>query len=307
MKKNIIIVILTIIIGGIIVYELTGNFLTLNQFNDNSQTSDRPKPDNTPSSNGSQVYNQAIGGVLTVVNYQQGGLNFNGSLEDFLREYFNGGQQDQETLVEAGIGSGFVIDNQNGYYYALTNNHVVKDSKKIKVLLSNPALDANGISTQGSNKKQNDQSNDITDGIDAEVVYTDATADISLIRFKTSEKLPMLKMGNSDNMQIGDNVYAIGTPYSKDLSGSMTRGIISGVTRDVTTENGTNSYLQTDATINPGNSGGPLLNEQGEVIGINTLKVAETGFENIGFSIPINTAVDNIKSGAKFDFSNNNQ
>ena len=161
-----------------------------------------------------------------------------------------------------GIGSGFII-NEDGDI--LTNYHVVEGAQEVTVTLST-----------GKEVK-------------AKVVNYDQTQDIAMIRLEGDVKVPAVaELGNSDTVKPGEEVIAIGTPLSKDFAQTVTKGVVSAVGRTVTTDNGKQvNLIQTDAAINQGNSGGPLVNAQGQVIGINTLKLAG-GAEGIGFAIPIN-------------------
>lgn len=133
---------------------------------------------------------------------------------------------------------------------------------------------------------------------DAELVGSDDASDLAVLKID-AENLTPIELGNSDALSVGDPVVAIGTPYSISLAGTLTQGVISGVEREVTVSSGTGSgtktmrLLQTDTTINPGNSGGPLLNMQGQVVGINTLKLMDE-YEGIGFAIPMTNAVEII-------------
>lgn len=165
-----------------------------------------------------------------------------------------------------GLGSGFIF-HEDGYI--LTNYHVIEKAKEITVTLSN-------------GKKY-----------EAELIGGDSDLDLAIIKLKTDEKLPILELGNSDNVKIGEWVIAIGNPLG--LQNTVTVGVLSATNRNIAKPEGTGSYyglLQTDASINPGNSGGPLLNIHGEVIGINTAIAVdpELGNVNIGFAIPINIA-----------------
>lgn len=165
-----------------------------------------------------------------------------------------------------GLGSGFIF-HEDGY--VLTNYHVIEKAKEITVTLAN-------------GKKY-----------DAELVGGDSDLDLAIIKLKTDEKLPILELGDSDKVKIGEWVIAIGNPLG--LQNTVTVGVLSATNRNIAKPEGTGSYyglLQTDASINPGNSGGPLLNIHGEVIGINTAIAVdpELGNVNIGFAIPINIA-----------------
>ena len=160
-----------------------------------------------------------------------------------------------------GIGSGFII-NEDGDI--LTNYHVVEGAQEVTVTLST-----------GKEYK-------------AKVVNYDQNQDVALIRMQGDFKVPAVaELGDSAKVSPGEEVIAIGTPLSKDFAQTVTKGVVSAVGRTVTTNTGNQvNLIQTDTAINPGNSGGPLVNAEGKVIGINTLKLAG-GAEGIGFAIPI--------------------
>ncbi|MBU1052959.1 MAG: DegQ family serine endoprotease [Proteobacteria bacterium] len=185
-------------------------------------------------------------------------------MEDFFNKFF--GPNQQREFKQRSLGSGFIIDKEG---YIVTNNHVVQDSDKIKVILKNE-------------KEYN-----------AEIIGRDPNTDLALIKIKDKNNLPVLKLGNSDALKVGQWVVAIGSPFG--LEHTVTAGIVSAKGR-VIGSGPYDDYIQTDASINPGNSGGPLLNMNGEVIGINTIIIA--GGQGIGFAIPINLAggiVDQLK------------
>ena len=173
-----------------------------------------------------------------------------------------------------GLGSGMIMDAKG---YILTNNHVVAGANKIQVFL------ADGREYPGK------------------VVGTDPKTDLAVVRIKTDEKLPHVTFGDSDTLKVGDWVVAIGAP--RGLDQTVTQGIISAKhRRGILNPSSYQDYLQTDAAINPGNSGGPLLNLKGQVIGVNSAIISESGgFEGIGFAIPSKIAVhiadDLIKNG----------
>jgi serine protease Do len=155
------------------------------------------------------------------------------------------------------MGSGFIISEDG---YILTNNHMVEDAKKVKVELA-----------EGQK-------------YDAQIIGTDPESDIALIKIE-AKNLPYLELADSDELEVGEWVLAIGNPLS--LSHTVTAGIVSAKGRSVGLAN-FESFIQTDAAINRGNSGGPLLNLDGKVVGINTAIVGATGNIGIGFAIPIN-------------------
>ena len=170
------------------------------------------------------------------------------------------------------LGSGFIISADG---YIVTNNHVVEGADKVTVKL-------NG---------------DKSAGMAAKVVGTDAETDLALLKVESDKPLPVLKFGDSDAMEVGAWVMAIGNPFG--LSNTVTAGILSAKGRDIHAGPFDN-FLQTDASINPGNSGGPLINMDGEVIGINTA-ISANG-QGIGFAIPSSLAsrvIDDLREGKK--------
>lgn len=169
-----------------------------------------------------------------------------------------------ETEAE-GEGSGIVYSKEG---YIITNYHVVeeavKSSKaKVEVLLSTG------------------------DSLEATVIGGDAVTDIAVVKVEAG-KLTAAEFGDSDGVEVGELAVAIGNPLGQEFAGSVTVGYISAVNRTMTAEGTTYNLIQTDAAINSGNSGGPLVSSSGKVIGINTAKIAATGVEGMGFSIPIN-------------------
>lgn len=198
--------------------------------------------------------------VLRGPDMQMGPLNpfkdFFG--EDFMEKFF--GNQQRREYKQKSLGSGFIIDREG---YILTNNHVVEKASSIKVKLSD--------------EKE----------YDASVVGRDSKTDIALIKINAKQGLPAVVFGDSDKLEVGDWVVAIGNPFG--LEHTVTAGIVSAKGR-VIGAGPYDDFIQTDASINPGNSGGPLLNLKGEVVGINTAMFS--GGQGIGFAIPINVARD---------------
>lgn len=184
--------------------------------------------------------------------------------KDFFDRFF--GPEQQREFKQRSLGSGFIISADG---YIVTNNHVVEDANEIRVIL----------------KDQKE--------FDATIEGKDPNTDLALIKIKSDKPLPTLPFGNSDTLNIGEWVVAIGSPFG--LEQTVTAGIISAKGR-VIGSGPYDDFLQTDASINPGNSGGPLLNMEGEVVGINTAIIA--GGSGIGFAIPINMAkgiIDQLK------------
>ena len=163
-----------------------------------------------------------------------------------------------------GAGTGFVIT-QDGYI--VTNNHVAESATKIEVAFTNGEIAS------------------------AKIVGTDPSADLAVLKVDRTG-LPTVELGDSDAVQVGDEVVAIGNALALEGGLSVTRGIISGTDRNVDTDVGSSlvGMLQTDAAINPGNSGGPLLDAQGRVVGINTAIANPASAQNVGFAIPISKA-----------------
>ncbi len=194
------------------------------------------------------------------------------SLQDFFNRFFGNPQGpggfDQGPIRERSLGSGVIVDPKG---YILTNRHVVDGANRIRVrFMDDPP---------GS------------PGHDAKVVGNDMETDLAVIKVDMKRALPAAKLGNSDGMQVGDWVLAIGSPFG--LNETVTAGIVSAKGRGQTQIPGLQqfqSFIQTDAAINPGNSGGPLVNMAGEVIGINTAIYTESsGSEGVGFALPSNT------------------
>lgn len=160
-----------------------------------------------------------------------------------------------------GVGSGIIVD---GKGFILTNNHVVDEAQKLRITLKDGNV-FNGV-----------------------VVGTDEVTDLAVVRVDSKEALPFARLGDSDQLKIGEIVIAIGNPFGLTGGPTVTAGIVSALNRSLQFESGALELIQTDAAINPGNSGGPLVNTNGEVIGINTAKMPYA--QGIGFAVPVNTA-----------------
>ena len=172
-------------------------------------------------------------------------------------DFFYGSETKERPQV--GTGSGVIISPDG---YIVTNNHVIAKATELKVTLNN-------------NKT-----------FDAEIIGTDATTDIALIKVETGDRLPYLAFGDSDNTRIGEWVLAVGNPFN--LTSTVTAGIVSAKARDLGRRQ---SFIQTDAAVNPGNSGGALVNTNGDLIGINTAITSQTGsYIGYSFAVPSNIA-----------------
>ncbi|MDY6315475.1 MAG: trypsin-like peptidase domain-containing protein [Clostridia bacterium] len=178
------------------------------------------------------------------------------------QDWFWGSQTHQ------GNGSGVII-NEDGYI--VTNNHVIENATKITVNL------ISGESYEGK------------------LIGTDSRTDLAVIKIEPKTELSYATFGDSSTLRVGDSVIAIGNPLGEEFAGSASKGIISATNRTLTISDKTLTVLQTDAAINPGNSGGALVNDRGEVIGINTAKISDSSVEGLGFSIPSNEFMPVIK------------
>ncbi|MDR2729370.1 MAG: Do family serine endopeptidase [Treponema sp.] len=201
--------------------------------------------------------------------------NFNGiPWEFFFGPRDRGEPNDREREYRSqGLGSGIIVRNKDGVYYALTNNHVVEDANEITVA--------------------------VRDGKEypAQLVGRDERRDLALVSFKTNDYHPLASLGDSDSVTVGDWAIAIGNPLGEQFSFSVTMGIVSAVGRTGGPGGNINDFIQTDAPINQGNSGGPLVNIRGEVIGINTWiasNLSGGGNVGLGFAIPINNVKRSI-------------
>lgn len=185
----------------------------------------------------------------------------------------------------AGTGSGFVYKTDKQYGYIMTNYHVVNKNNGLKVLLSNDKT------------------------VEAELLGGDEYLDIAVIRIPVSSVIKVAEIGKSSELKQGDVVFTIGSPVGKEYFNSVTSGIISGLDRMVTVSVNSQSdwimkVLQVDAAINPGNSGGALLNSNGEVVGVNSMKLVDSSIEGIGFAITIEDAmahVETLEKGQKIE------
>jgi len=208
-----------------------------------------------------------------------GGGDEDNPFQDFFNRFFGGqpgggggqgggqGLGNAPDMRERSLGSGVIVDPKG---YIITNNHVVEKADKIRVnLMGDPE----------------------TVTYTATVVGTDPETDLAVIKIDAKKPLPAARLGNSDSMNVGDWVLAIGSPFG--LNETVTAGIISAIGRNIIPTRQFESFIQTDAAINPGNSGGPLVNMNGEVIGINTaIYTSGGGYQGVGFAMPSNTVVN---------------
>ena len=213
----------------------------------------------------SDVAEKAKPAVVTVVTDKVIKLPMGNEFYFFFNPYqMPNGEREYKTNA---LGSGVIIDSKNGY--VLTNNHVVEDMDAIRVKLIDKRV------------------------FDAKVVGTDPKSDLAVLQIE-ADGLTQLKIGDSDKLRVGEWVMAVGSPFSENLSHTVTTGIVSALGRsNILRGQSYEDFIQTDAAINPGNSGGALLNMKGELIGINTA-IATGGYERgnrgVGFAIPSNMA-----------------
>jgi len=195
-----------------------------------------------------------------------GGGDDQNPFDDFFDRFFGGPGGNPGSIRERSLGSGVLVDPKG---YILTNRHVVEKADRIRV------------------KLQDDPPSVLRD---AKVIGTDQETDLAVIKIESNKALPVAKLGNSDGMQVGDWVLAVGSPFG--LQETVTAGIVSAKGRNIVPNRQFQSFIQTDAAINPGNSGGPLVNMNGEVIGINTAILTDTNaYAGVGFALPSNTVV----------------
>lgn len=167
------------------------------------------------------------------------------------------------STTSEGTGSGIIISADG---YVVTNNHVIDGASAVKVTLNT------GVEYE------------------AKVIGADERTDLAVLKISPKETLTVAELGDSSQIQVGERAIAIGNPLGMEFFGSVTQGIISAVNRSITVDNRTMSVIQTDAAINEGNSGGALVNAYGQIIGINSVKIASSSVEGMGFAIPITEA-----------------
>ena len=199
------------------------------------------------------------------------GPDFDGEIPEYLRRFFGFPDGQMPQRQQMATGSGFVISEDG---YILTNNHVVDGASSVLVRLSD--------------RRE----------FDAEVIGTDPRSDLALLRIEAN-KLPVLTLAKEDNLEVGEWVLAIGSPFGLDYS--VTAGIVSAMGRSLPTERNENyvPFIQTDVAINPGNSGGPLFNLKGEVVGVNSQIFTRSGGSiGLSFAIPV-SVINNVVAQLK--------
>ncbi|MDG4478710.1 S1C family serine protease [Streptococcus parasuis] len=274
MKKLLKFVILFVVgfLGGIGGYYFASS--TLTQGNSTSNQANTTSVSNVQYSNDTsttQAVEKVQDAVVSVINYQTQSSN---SLSSIF-----GNIESSDELAVAGEGSGVIYKKDGDTAYIVTNNHVISGAEKIDILL------ASGEKLSG------------------ELVGADTYSDIAVIKIAADKVTTVAEFANSDTIKVGETAIAIGSPLGSVYANTVTQGIISSLSRTVTsqTEDGqtiSTNAIQTDTAINPGNSGGPLINIQGQVIGINSSKITSSSVsssgvavEGMGFAIPSNDAV----------------
>lgn len=176
-----------------------------------------------------------------------------------------------ESTGGASTGSGFAYKKDDRYAYIITNEHVISGAKNVKISNSKGEL------------------------YDAKVLGSDTYADIAVLSTDVKNVSKIAEIGDSSKIELGDTIFTVGSPLGEQYFGTVTKGIISGKNRMVGSNQIILEVIQTDAAINEGNSGGPLVNINGEVIGVNSMKIATTSIEGMGFSIPINAVMSYVE------------
>ena len=230
-------------------------------------------------SESTKAYNSVKGAVVSVINKQQvqssnqGIMGMFGAINGDANDQAGAQSNDSSKLQTASEGSGVIYKKSGKTAYIVTNNHVVKGSNALQVIMSNGRR------------------------VDAELVGADAATDLAVLKINAANVTTVASFGNSNSIAAGQDVLAIGSPMGSECANTVTKGIISAKNRTLkASSDGTmTSVIQTDAAINSGNSGGPLINLAGQVIGINSMKLAGSNdgssVEGMGFAIPSNEVV----------------
>lgn len=268
-----------VIIGALLIWLLAPGILgtnTENNSTENSAVSSGITQNATVvSSDIVSAVDKASDAVVGISNYQVAQNTYN---DWFGQGGFTQQEQSDDELQEAGTGSGVIYKIEGNEAFIITNHHVIENAEKLEITLAD-----------GSKKE-------------ATLVGSDIWTDLAVIKVAAAGIETVATFGDSDVLKQGETAIAIGNPLGLDFYGSVTVGVISGTDRAVPvdldgdgTEDWQSEVLQTDAAINGGNSGGALVNINGELVGINSMKIAEESVEGLGFAIPINTVLPIIK------------
>lgn len=285
LAKTAIIGVVAGLIGGSISYYGIDQLNNIQVNNSESQThissnNSKVSKDSAKSS-GTMIgaYNKVKGAVVSVINLKRQSSNSN----DFYSLFggsSNGNSTKSNKLETYSEGSGVVYMKSNNKGYIVTNNHVVSGSDAVEVMMENGKT------------------------INANIVGTDATTDLAVLSIDAKYVTQMAQFGDSKTLQAGQTVIAIGSPLGSEYASTVTQGIISAPSRTITTSSANQqTVIQTDAAINPGNSGGALVNSAGQVVGVNSMKLAQssdgTSVEGMGFAIPSNEVVNIVNQLVK--------
>ncbi len=280
---NLILVLIVGFLGGILGVLAMQKYATPSQIVDSTTTKTTTSTDTSTSNvtyhnttSVSEAVDKVQNAVVSVLNYQT--TNTTGSDNPY--SIFGNNNNDSGELALTGEGSGVIYKKEGKFAYLVTNTHVVTGAEQIEIKL------ADGNTVEGN------------------LVGSDTYSDISVIKIDASAVTTVAEFGNSDSVNVGEVAIAIGSPLGAAYANSVTQGIVSSLSRTVTAkaEDGqtiSTNAIQTDAAINPGNSGGPLINIQGQVIGITSSKItsnstslsSRVSVEGMGFAIPANDAV----------------
>lgn len=262
-----------VMIGALLVWFLMPSMLGDVENNTTSVTNNTGNVSQTATTVTSDITSaveKASGAVVGISNYQQA----QSSLGGFGFWFGQGEQQTEGELTEAGTGSGVIYKIDGDTAYVVTNYHVIENAERIDITLAD-----------GTKKE-------------ATLVGGDVWTDLAVIKVEADGIDTVATFGDSDTLKQGEPAIAIGNPLGLDFYGSVTTGVISGLERSVPVdldgdgaEDWESEVIQTDAAINGGNSGGALVNINGELVGINSMKIAEESVEGLGFAIPINTVI----------------
>lgn len=263
--------------GGIVLYSAP----QLGFINDGSQTNTASTSTNATTTAATKTIstNVSQGDLVSVVDKVSPAVVGVNNIQERTNP-FSGDTQ----TAESGTGSGVIFKKDNNKAYVVTNNHVIEGSSKVEVTLSN-------------GKKE-----------DAKIVGADPLTDLAVLEMEAKNVEAVAEFGDSTSLVAGEPVLAIGNPLGEQFSRTVTQGIVSGTERTVNITTSAGEWnldvIQTDAAINPGNSGGALINAAGQVIGINSLKIAEDGVEGIGFAIPtadVQPIIDKLMKDGKIN------
>ncbi|WEV51209.1 trypsin-like peptidase domain-containing protein [Lactobacillus sp. ESL0731] len=266
------------LIGGGASYVALDQINNANVNNNQAQTtisSDSAKTSkNSAKTSGAMTpaYNDVKGAVVSVINMKRQSNSSSNSLFDIFGDNDDDSSSKKGKLQTYSEGSGVIYMKSGNKGYIVTNNHVVSGSDKVQVMLSNGKT------------------------VNARIVGTDATTDLAVLAIDSGYVTQTAEFGDSKTLQAGQTVIAVGSPLGSEYASTVTQGIISAPARSITTSSANQqTVIQTDAAINPGNSGGALVNSAGQVIGINSMKLAQssdgTSVEGMGFAIPSNEVV----------------